>query len=104
MAANTPENKVKTAIKRWLTERGIYYFSAAAGPFSVHGVPDIIVCYKGLFIGIEVKAPGKENNLTPNQRQHLDRINSSGGIAFVASSVQTVQRRLSSLDADAFPP
>ena len=55
MAANTPENKCKAAIKKWLTSQGVYFFSAAAGPFSVHGVPDIIVCWHGAFVGIEVK-------------------------------------------------
>lgn len=90
MAATNPENRAKAAIKKWLTSQGVYFFSAAAGPFSVHGVPDIIVCWHGAFVGIEVKAPGKEKNTTPNQRAHIGQINRSGGLAFVASSVQDV--------------
>jgi len=89
--ATTPENRVKNQIKKWLTEKGFYFFSAAAGPFSVHGVPDIIVCANGRFVGIEVKAPGKETNTTPNQDLHIKRIKDSGGVAFVASSVDTVK-------------
>lgn len=92
--ARGPETAVKVKIKAWLTEQGAYFFSAAAGPFSVHGVPDIVVCLHGKFIGIEVKAPGKENNVTPNQKSHLAAIRRAGGIAFVASSVQDVIAQL----------
>lgn len=89
--ATTPENRVKAAIKRWLNSHNVYWFSAAAGPFSVHGVPDIICCYQGKFVGIEVKAPGKERNLTPNQASHQRQIKEAGGLAFIASSVQDVE-------------
>lgn len=91
MAATTPENAVKAKIKAWLKKHSFYHFSAAAGPFSVHGVPDIICCCNGTFVGIEVKAPGKEGNLTPGQRDHLARIRDNGGIALVASSVHDVE-------------
>jgi len=90
MASSTPENKVKVAIRKWLAAQGIYYYSAAAGPFSVHGVPDIMCCARGRMVGIEVKAPGKEKNVTPNQQLHIKLINQAGGVAFVASSLDTV--------------
>jgi Holliday junction resolvase len=96
--ATTPENRVKAAIKKWLTKEGFYFFSAAAGPFSVHGVPDIIVCANGTFVGIEVKAPGKEDNLTANQQLHQRRIKDNGGIAIIASSVDTVIQAFESYD------
>lgn len=96
--ATTPENRVKAAIKRWLTKEGFYWFSAAAGPYSVHGVPDIIVCANGNFIGIEVKAPGKEKNLTVNQAHHQKRIKDNGGIALVASSLDTVIEAFAAYD------
>lgn len=95
--ATTPENRVKNAIKKWLVSQRIYYFSAAAGPFTVHGVPDLVACYKGRFIGIECKAPGKEKNTTRNQDHHIQRINDAGGLAFVATSVQDVMVQFASL-------
>lgn len=96
--AMTPESKVKAAIKRWLTKEGFYWFSAAAGPYSIHGVPDIIVCANGNFVGIEVKAPGKETHTTANQKLHLKRIRDNGGIDIVASSVDTVIATFKSYD------
>lgn len=88
--AATPEKKVKTAIKSWLDAHKFYHFSPIGGPFAVHGVPDIIVCAKGRFIGIECKAPGKEKNTTANQDDHISRINTAGGLSFVASSLDEV--------------
>lgn len=89
--ASTPEGSVKTRIKRYLNKLGVYHFSPIGGAFAVHGVPDIICCVRGLFVGIEVKAPGKERTVTPNQRHHLDRIMDAGGIAIVATSVEQVE-------------
>lgn len=88
--AQTPEKKVKTAIKAWLTSQGFYHFSPIGGPFAVHGVPDIIVCARGQFIGVECKAPGKANNTTHNQDDHIRRIVGAGGLAFVATSLDDV--------------
>ncbi len=95
--AATPEKKVKTAIKSWLNTKAYYHFSPIGGPFAVHGVPDIIVCANGRFIGIECKAPGKASNTTPNQDDHIDRINKAGGISFVATSVDEVIAKFVSL-------
>jgi hypothetical protein len=93
----TPEKKVKMAIKSWLSAKGYYFFFPVAGPFAVHGVPDILVCAEGRFIGIECKAPGKSNNTTHNQDDHIHRINSAGGIAFVASSLEDVVAKFTTL-------
>lgn len=88
--AQTPEGRVKTSIKSWLKFQGWFFFSPIGGPFAVHGVPDLIVCVDGRFVGIEVKAPGKEKNTTKNQDMHIEAIKSSNGLAFVASSLEDV--------------
>lgn len=89
--AATPESKVKQKIKRFLDAQGVYHFSPIGGPYSTQGIPDIICCVRGRFLGIEVKAPGRENNVTALQRHNIDRINGSGGQAIVASSVETIE-------------
>ena len=90
MSARKPERKVKDSIKSWLNANGFYHFSPIGGAFTVHGVPDIVVCARGRFVGIECKAPGKEGNVTPNQQDHLDRIKAAGGVSLVASSLDEV--------------
>jgi Holliday junction resolvase len=93
-ATVTPEGRSKAAIKRWLDRHDIWYFMPAANGFGKVGIPDIICIVAGRFVGIEVKAPGKENNLTENQKTRIEEIQRAGGIAFVASHVETVEEKL----------
>tara|TARA_R110000796_G_scaffold229957_1_gene347433 strand:+ start:290 stop:571 length:282 start_codon:yes stop_codon:yes gene_type:complete len=77
----TPEAKVKKKIVAVLKEHGAYYFYPVTGGFGRSGVPDIIVCHDGRFIGIECKA-GK-NKPTPLQEKNLQDIEAAGGISMV---------------------
>ena len=79
----TPEAKVKKKIVAVLKEHGAYYFYPVTGGFGRSGVPDIIVCHAGRFIGIECKA-GK-NKPTPLQEKNLQDIEVAGGIAMVVN-------------------
>ncbi len=79
--ADTPEKKVKRAVVAILKEYGAYYTYVMSMGYASSGAPDILVCYKGRFIGIECKA-GK-NTTSALQRQHLERISTAGGYALV---------------------
>lgn len=81
--AMTPEAKVKKVVVKYLKELGAYYFYPVTGGFGRSGVPDIIVCYKGLFFGIECKAgKGKPTAL---QQKNLDDIKAAGGFDWVVN-------------------
>lgn len=56
--------------------------------FMESGLPDIMVCARGLFVGLEVKMPGKEGNTSPRQDLVHTRVNAAGGLAVVVSSVE----------------
>jgi len=77
----TPEKKVKEKVKKKLKELKCYYCMPATGGYGASGVPDIIACYKGTFIGIECKANG--NKPTELQQKHLRDISISGGKSLV---------------------
>jgi hypothetical protein len=79
--AKTPEVKVKEKVKIILATLGAYYSSPLTGGFGNSGVPDILCCYKGWFIGIECKANGGKP--TRLQQMHLDDIERQGGIALL---------------------
>lgn len=65
------------------------------GKFSLKGVSDIVgILPGGRFLAIEVKRPGNERGVTLEQRAFIDRINKSGGLAFVATSISDVRARL----------
>lgn len=92
--AATPEAKVKQAVRKVLTEMGIYYFSPAANGFGRAGIPDIICCCGGRFVAIECKA-GK-GKTTALQDRELDAISAAGGVAMVVNenNVQELKEKL----------
>lgn len=81
----TPEGKVKENIKKWLKAQGAYFFMPVQTGYGAATL-DILVCYKGKFIGIEVKAPGKK----PTKRQELcmNEIRAAGGYAIWVDSAK----------------
>ena len=80
--ADTPEKKVKNAVRKILDRLGIYHFMPPGMGLGRSGIPDIIGCYAGCFIAIECKA-GK-GQLTALQARELQWIKEAGGCTFVA--------------------
>lgn len=79
----TPEKKVKDKVKKLLTEVGAYYFMPATGGYGKSGVPDLVACIGGKFVGIECKAgKGKPTGL---QEKNLMDISSAGGYAIAVN-------------------
>lgn len=81
--AQTPEGKVKDAVKKILKSLNIYYFMPATGGYGRSGVPDIVCCVKGLFVSIECKAG--LNQPTELQKREIKNIEEAGGIAMVVN-------------------
>jgi len=81
--ATTPEGKVKAKVKAILKNHGAYYFSPATGGYGKSGVPDLIACYHGKFIGIECKAGN--NKPTALQLREMKLIQESGGSTMVVN-------------------
>lgn len=79
--ARTPENKVKKACTDLLAQYGAYWFFPMTGGYGRSGVPDIIVCYKGQFLGVECKAG--YNKPTLLQEAEMAKIHRAGGAAIV---------------------
>lgn len=86
MREKTIENKIKSYLK----SKGAYYFKHHGNQFSQVGVPDIIACYKGKFLGIEVK--NETGKTSPLQNVNLKMINDAGGIGIVARCVEDVEK------------
>lgn len=83
----TPERKVKSRVTKLLTERGAYWFYPVASGYGSAGIPDIVCCYHGQFVGIECKA-GK-GTTTALQENNLSRIKACGGHAIVVREDMT---------------
>lgn len=81
--ASTPEKKVKDKIVRILKEEGVYYFFPATHGYGRSGVPDIVCCVNGTFVGIECKAGrGKPTAL---QVAELEAIRRANGVAILVN-------------------
>jgi hypothetical protein len=77
----TPEKKVKDKVRAILKEVGAYCFTPATHGYGSSGVPDIVACMNGKFIGIEVKAgAGKPTALQEKNLMDIFRCN---GVAIV---------------------
>ena len=84
----TPEATVKSACVKALKAEGWWYYFAVAGPYSTHGIPDIMCCKNGQLLGVEVKAKGKRNNTTENQNRVLRELIAAGAWAIVVDDPQ----------------
>lgn len=94
----TPEGRVKEAVKRLLKKRNIWFYMPVAGPFAAHGIPDFVCCYRGRFLGIETKAPGKLNATTENQKRVHEEIREHYGLMYVIDNVEALEHKLDILE------
>lgn len=87
----TPEGKVKEKIKRWLDLNmpGHWRVMPRGGPFGKAGCPDILICWQGIFIAIEVKSD--EGDPTPLQIANLKQIKNAGGVAALVRGYDIVR-------------
>ena len=77
----TPESKVKAKCVAIIHKHGAYYFFPAQNGYGRAGVPDIIVCFKGRFLGVECKAGFNKPTLL--QEKEIAAIHKAGGSAMV---------------------
>lgn len=81
------EATLRTAIVKALRAYSGWWVVTHGGMYQQAGLPDIIGCYQGRFIGLEVKLPGKEHMLTARQAHAIKKINAADGRARVVTSV-----------------
>lgn len=79
----TPEGKAKAKIRQWYKDNlpGHWRVSPRGGPFGKAGCPDDLLCWHGIFIGIEIKSDVGE--LSALQKLGLKQIAEAGGVAAV---------------------
>lgn len=83
-----PESKLTRKILDALRElESSWWVKIPGGPF-LGNIPDILGCYRGRFVAIEVKHPHTSHGVTPGQQATIDKINAAGGTADVAYSVE----------------
>jgi len=91
------EQAYQKKITTYLESVGAYVVKVVAS--SKKGVPDILACYKGTFIAIEVKTPLTRSNTTKLQDYNLKKVRESEGFALVAVDVEDIYPTLALIDA-----
>lgn len=91
------EKWVKQQVVKMLKERHVYYFFPVANAYTSIGVPDIVACIRGRFVGIECKAGN--NRVTELQLRNLEAIRDNSGIALVVNEndLEALEQRLETL-------
>lgn len=98
------EAEIRNSIRRYLDLCGIFNWPQWQGQFSFRGVSDIIGVFpkSGRILAIEVKLPSWEPPQEESkhykhyieQKEFIENIRKSGGVAFFASSVGDVESQL----------
>jgi len=83
------EKWVKAQVVKMLKEVGAYYFYPVASGYMTIGVPDIVACVKGRFVGIECKVGSNQATLL-QQKNLLDIVN-NGGISVLVNEDALVE-------------
>lgn len=92
------ESQLIQNIRNYLkTVPDCFFWKEHGGQYGTAGIPDIIVCYRGRFIGLEAKV-GK-NQPTRLQQVTIEQIRKAGGVAAVVRSVADVQAVMSEMEA-----
>ena len=88
----TPEARVKLKIRNYLKSLGdrCWFFMPVSNGMGAMGIPDFICCIDGQFVGIEAKALGKTNTVTPLQARQLEAIRKAGGLAIVCDNADVL--------------
>jgi len=90
------ERSITKAIQKYLKSIGVWEYKVLGTAYSRSGIPDLLCCYRGFFIGFEVKVPGgKPSKL---QEYEIEQIRKSGGSAGIVYSIDDVKKAIEAID------
>lgn len=83
------EQDIQRKIIKYLESVGAYVVKVVASNKS--GTPDILACYRGIFLAVEVKRPETKTNVSELQEYNIKKIKEAGGIAIVSWDLDAVK-------------
>ncbi len=83
------ESTLQNKVIDYLESIGAYVFNVAGTGMGRKGTPDLLICYRGKFIAIEVKMPGGKTSKL--QEYELAKVRKAGGIAKVIHSMEELE-------------
>jgi len=96
------ERALQTKVMKYLKQHGGVWVNTSPGPYSAVGIPDILGCYRGQFVAIELKSPERGKHvwelLSPAQLLMLDAIDKNDGWSTACNDMAGVIHLLSLID------
>ena len=83
------EKQIETKIKAVLKQNNILFYKIHGSAYQVAGIPDLLICFKGRFIGCELKL--SRNKLSPLQAYNLQHIKKNNGISLIVDERTYIQ-------------
>lgn len=83
-------------VKEYLRGRGAIVTKIVPPFCGMKGDPDLVVCWKGRYVAIELKVPGEEP--TDIQLARIEKVKQAGGHAFWADNMESVISELGMLE------
>jgi len=96
--AQTPEGRVKTKLRRKLSQYPVWVYIPQAGAFGKSGVPDILVIANGRVFGFECKADAKKKP-TDIQVRTMELIEEAGAVCMVVYDDETIDTAISLVES-----
>lgn len=76
------EKQFENKVKKFLEEQGCWFLKYWGGAaYTKAGIPDLLVCCNGWFLGVELKAPNGKPS--PLQIHNLKKIDEADGFAIL---------------------
>lgn len=90
------EQDIQRKIIKYLESVGAYVVKVVASNKS--GTPDILACYRGIFLAIEVKRPETKTNVSELQEYNIKKIKEAGGVAIVSWDLDAVKSTIDDIN------
>lgn len=88
----SPEARISRKIIQWFNwQPHTFAFKVHGSEFMVAGLPDIIACVYGRYVGIETKRPETRHNVSKRQERVHHQIRWAGGVVAVVTSLAEAQ-------------
>ena len=86
------ESDFQKNAEKLIRSKGGYVVKVHVSAYQNQGTPDILVCYRGMFIGFELKVD--RNTLSDLQKLRIRQIRNAGGIAKGIYSLEEIEETL----------